>query len=222
MTADYPTKQDAKNIYYLAARARIELDYERLLVSTLNRNALGVLLDGSNNWIEVFGKHKSEDSDSTTIGKRVIALIDLVEAQLTKIYKDIPESALDTDDYTIFRFNPGSGGHTTIEAQKIPATLTLESTHHLGHKIRIKNPLTPDSSAMPYGNDAKIWSAVYDKKVDASLIVWGDNPQKATTRFYEKSFTENQVEMWAAYKTCYETATGKQGDPSEPLWVLIS
>jgi hypothetical protein len=161
------------------------------------------------------------DGDTTTVEKRVIVLIGLVEEQFKLIFADIPESVLDTDDYTVFHFNPGDASHAKIIAQKIPGTLSFESAHHLGHKLRLKNPLTPTKDSMPHGNHARVWMGVMATKVDNSLIVWGDNPKAMTTRFFEASFTEAQTNQYAVYKTCYENSKGDQGDPSEPFWMVI-
>ena len=227
MTAQFPTTQGDKDGYFTAARKRLVLNALRLLVAPSNVTALNILFDDPDEgWVKIYAAHISEDGNTTAVQKRVLVLIGLIEAQFTLIYKDIPESVLNTDDFTIFRFYDGTSGHATIEAQKIPATLSIESTHHLGHKIRMKNPLTPASDAMPHGNHVRMKTAVSPTVVDNTLIQWGNNPEMVTHRFYEKSFSDSviptQVGQWAAYSACYETTTGKQGDPSPVLWVLIS
>jgi len=220
--ANFPSVNSEKNTYYLAARGRIDTNASRLTVTSDNQTILGDLLDKPNCWTEVYAKHTSTDGNSTAVGKRLLVLEGLIEAQFKIIFNDIPTSVLNTEDYTVFRFNPGGSSHTHIVAQKIPGVLSVESTHHLGQKIRIKNPLTPESDAMPHGNKARIWTAIMPKKVEASIIEWGNNPKQITTRFHDESFKEERVGQYAAYKTCYENPTGEQGDHSEPLWVLIS
>ncbi len=219
--ADFPKTQEDKNTYYLAARTRIVARQVILGITTPNKDLLNGLLDDANGWIDVNTKHRSTDADSTAIQRREIELIGLVEKQLTIIYNDIPTSALNIDDYTVFRFNAGTSGHAHILPQTTPANLTLEDNHHLGHKLRIKNPLTPESDAMPHGNHAKMWLAVSPTKVADADIKWDPNPKIATTRFHSQSFTVEQVGQFAAYMTRYENAQGEQGDPSEVLWVPI-
>jgi hypothetical protein len=220
--ANFPHGQDDKNTYYLGSRGRIVAKQSRLLVSDENITELNHRIDDATFWIDIFTKHKSEDADTTTVKNRVIVLIGLVEEQFKLIFADIPASVLDTDDYTVFHFNPGDAGHAKIIAQATAGTLSFESAHHLGQKIRLKNPLTPEKDAMPHGNHARIWVGVMPKKVDNSLIVWGNNPSAMTSRFHEESFTEEQVGQFAVYKTCYENAKGEQGDASEPFWLVIS
>ena len=222
MIGNFPTVQSEIDTYFHNSRSRIVDDQLRLLISDANRDELNHRMDDATFWVDTFTKHNSEDGDSTTIGKRVIVLIGLVEEQLKTIYADIPESVLVTDDYTVFRFNPGTSGHAHVPAQRQAGTLTLETMHHLGQKTRLKNPLTPTSDAMPHGNSAKIWMVVLPKKVDASLIVWGSSPKKMTTRFHDETFTEDQVAQFAVYKTCYEDSLGNEGDHSDPIWLLIA
>ncbi len=219
--ANFPEKLEEKNTYYIGARSRIGLNMTRLGVTTDNKDLLDNLMDDANGWIAVKTKHSSEDGNTTTVQKRLDELVGLVENQFKVIYADIPASSINSEDKTVFRFNAGTSTHGHIVAQSVPGELTVEESHHLSHKLRIRNPLTPSSDAMPHGNSARIWTAVMAKKVDASQITWSDNPKKATTRFFSQSFTETQVGMFAAYKTCYENQTGEQGTPSEPIWMPI-
>ena len=219
--AEFPKKQADKNNYFLASRTRIGTEQARLGITAGNKTAIDNLMDNPNGWIDVNTKHNSEDGNTTAVQNRFVELIGLVETQLNKIYKDIPTSALNSTDYTVFRFNAGTSGHAHIVAQTIPGNLTVEDNHHLGHKLRIKNSLTPDSEAMPHGNHAKVWFSVSDTKVPNVDIKWDPNPKIVTSRFYEHSFTDEQTSKFAAYKTCYENAQGEQGNPSEVLWVPI-
>ncbi len=220
-TANFPDKQEDKNNYFVAARARIGTEQVRLSISAGNKTAIDNLMDNANGWIDINTKHASTTGNTSTVQARFIELIGLMEAQLTLIYKDIPTSALNSADYTVFHFNAGTSSHAHIIAQRTPGNLTIEDNHHLGHKLRIKNPLTPESDSMPHGNHAKIWWAVMPAKVANADIKWDSNPQVATTRFYSQSFTDAQVGQFAAYKTCYENKQGEQGDPSEVIWVPI-
>ncbi len=221
MSTIFPTKQEEKNTYYHHSRARIDAEQTRLGISATDKAALDGLIDDSNCWDEVYPKHTSEDGNTTTVQNRVKELIVLIENQLTKIYKDIPASKLNSDDYTIFRLNPGGSSHASIVAQSTPGVLSLDSAHHLSHRMRIKNPLTPETDAMPHGNHAKVWWAVSPSRVASAEIKWGNNPRNMNTRFIEITFTEDQVGQFAAYRTCYENAKGEQGTPSEPFWVVI-
>ena len=219
--ANFPEKQEDKNTYYLAARTRIVARQVILGITTPNKDLLNGLLDDPNGWIDVNTKHRSSDSDSTAIQRREIELIGLVENQLTVIYKDIPTSALNIEDYTVFRFNTGTSGHAHIVAQTIPGNLSVEENSHLSHKLRIKNPLTPESDAMPHGNHAKFWLAVCPAKVADADIKWDPNPKTETSRFHSQRFTDEQVGQFAAYRTCYENKQGEQGNPSVVIWVPI-
>ena len=99
--------------------------------------------------------------------------------------------------------------------------MSIDRIMHLAHRLRFKNPLTPDSFAMPYKQHIVLECYIGVAGILDKNIPWG-NAQDVTRFLFNKSFSDADVSMTIYYRCCYENTRGERSIWSKVVKSAIS
>lgn len=144
-----------------------------------------------------------------------------IEDALTNIYDNIPDDLLTTDDRIALHLPKRDTVLTPVGVIDHSPTLTEGKISHLNHKVRIQDPQTPDSKAMPKGQTVVIESFVGEPKLLPNQIAFGD-PTPWGKHIKPFTYTEEQVGKAAYYRARFVNKHGDKSSYSATLCMLIA
>jgi hypothetical protein len=166
-----------------------------------------------NQWADIFARATNELTSTGPLVTQKNTLRKTIEDKLREIYGDIPESKLTNDD----RVATGMKERDTTPTRTAPANhapdLEIEVVQHLNHKIRVTDPDTPDSIAVPDGQSIEISVAIADANLAEANIPFNQN-HVISKAFFNMSFQAADVGQTVYYQTCFINAHGERGPKS--------
>ncbi len=132
-----------------------------------------------------------------------------LEKALRGVYNDIPKTALTIDDRNELNLKARAPRGSRTPCMKKPPTITLQSTQHLQHRLRFKNPETPESNAVPRGQRIVLEYFVGPANLQEKAIVFMKTKNVSRFMVYIR-FTDADVAQTCYYHCCYENTHGER------------
>lgn len=218
----FPRKNKDFNVHLTGAVPYINVNSVRLRVDSDNLIELNDLYDNpTTGWEFIYPLALSDGNGTKNARKKRDILRGKIEKLLLDIFGDIPKSVLTTDDRSALRLNLKKKGKTRAPKMKSSPLMSLDRIMHLSHRLRFKNPLTPDSFAMPYKQHIVVECYIGAAGIADKNITWG-NAQDVTRFLFSKSFTDVDVTMTIYYRCCYENTRGERSPWSKVVKSAIS
>jgi hypothetical protein len=171
-------------------------------------------------WIAIYPFTLKDGNGTTNFRKKRDILRGKIEALLLVIL-DIPKTILTVEDRSALRINLKKKGKTRSPKMESCPLMSIDRITHLGNRLRFKNPLTPDSFAMPYKQHIVLECFIGVAGIANKNIPWG-NAQDVTRFLYSKSFTDADVSLTIYYRCCYENTRGERSIWSKVVKSAIS
>jgi hypothetical protein len=191
--ADFNSYVDAVIPYLVTNAARLGVSADNV-----------TLLNGwQGKWDGNWAAYKDPTRHTPVVTKAKNDLRREIEVALRGVYGDIPQSALTTDDRAVLHLKARDTHGTRIGVMDHAPSLAIDATTHLQHTLRLTDPGTPGSKAMPEGQKIVLQFFVGAANLPDAKIVFG-NAQNVTRFLVTEGFTEEQVGQTCYYRCCYE------------------
>jgi len=223
----FPKKSTEVNDYFNRVIPYLNTHAARLRVSTENLSALNALFDNNSSaaqnelgWSQLWPLYFSRATVTPTIRDIIKARRAQMETILRTIYDDIPKSAFTANDRNTLHLPLRDSTPTTIQAVDFAPLLSFEKVSNGIQVVRIKNPETPDSNAMPPKQHAEVQqfigeAGLKDKEVPFVPL------QDIGKHLLQVDFVPEQKGKTAYYRARYKTRTGKTGPWSDVVSELV-
>ena len=143
-----------------------------------------------------------------------------MQTTLRLIYRDIPTSALTINDRNTLRIPLRDTKPTLVQPVNFAPVLSFEKVSNGIHVVRIKNPETPESNAMPIRQRAEVQQYVGEAGLpdnDVPFAVLQDTGR----HLLQVNFIPAQKGQTAYYRARYKSPTGKVGPWSDVVSELV-
>ena len=214
----FPLQAAEFNMYILRIVPYLNAHRGRLGVKA---DAITQLYKKFDEFIIIYPQSTNPNLATTALRHRKSKLIRELKAVLMDIYADIPKSALHTDDRDTLNLPARSTHHTRMTAADHAPHIFLDRMQHHHHTLRTKNPLTPDTQAMPHGQKVLLELFVGAKDLDTAKLSFG-NAQTVSRFLHHVIFDEKDVGKTAYYRGCYVNTRGETGPWSGVLSAVIA
>ncbi len=181
-------------------------------------NAVRLNLSAENNtlitglktaWDKNWGLFIDITKRTTVVTRTKTSLRGQLEKALRGVYNDIPKTALTISDRNELNLKARAGRGSRTPCMKQAPRITLKSTEHLQHRLRFKNPETPESNAVPRGQRIVLEYFVGAAGLKEGAIVF--TKTKNVSRFMVYiPFTDADVAQTCYYHCCYENTHGER------------
>lgn len=215
--AKFPTTFTELNEYFGTAAPYIDANRSRLSVSTENNDALQLLHDDpatGNGWLQVYPLTTNRATSTGALRDKRDNLRTAIVEKLREIYGDMPESVLTEDDRNSLRIFVRDTTPTEIQPVDFAPVLSFEKVSNGIQIVRLQNPETPDSNAMPPNQDAELQSFVGDADLDDNDIPFA-GLQDTGRHLLQVDYLPVAKGRTAYYRARYKTDTGKVGPWSD-------
>jgi len=132
-----------------------------------------------------------------------------IEQLLLTIYDDIPKSKLTADDRTVLRRPLKSTSHNAAQIMNVAPDLSLADTMPSGIKVRLANPLTPNTEEMPEYNHVDLEIYVGLPNLDPSTLEF-THVADVSRALHLLGFPPIQSGSTAYIRAHYVNTTGKK------------
>jgi hypothetical protein len=214
----FPTIDSDFNTYVIGAIPFLDSNAVALSVSGPNI----ILVDGQLvSWKANWAKHVDPAQNTSIVNRAKDTLRGQIETSLRSIYDDIPESALDDTARATLHLAARDNTRTATAGMGVPPVQTLKTAIHLAHELQYQNPETPDSKAMPHGQQILQERFVGAAGLADTAITFG-NAQIITRAKSTVIFDYSQVGQTCYYRSCYINAHHERSPYSVTLSVLVN
>jgi len=131
-----------------------------------------------------------------------------IEQLLLIVFHDIIESAWTEEARTKLRRPAKATTHTAAPILEYAPMMTIVSQIHLGIKLHLHNPLTPDTDEMPVYQHVSVEYFIGDKGLDPATIVFG-NARDVKHQYFMLNFIEANVGKWVYIRARYVNSKGE-------------
>jgi hypothetical protein len=193
----------------------------------LNTLRLGMTEDGLHdfwmlfyNWSVVFPKTQNRDLRTPALNEQKDVLKEDSEAEMRKLYRDIPESKLLPDDRATLNLRAPDTHRTPVPAAAHSPKMDVDKNEYLLQTLRITNPETPHTQAMPKGQKVVIEMYIGEAGLAPANIPFSVG--FLATRFLHRiNFSIADVSKTVYYRCCYENTRGEKGPWGEMISEVI-
>lgn len=171
----------------------------------------GFIYNSETGWVPTFDAYMNPATKTKLITDRLSDLRVSIEKKFQLIYIDIPHTELTDNDRLILNIPRRDNDPTHVELFKFPPTLTLESSNQLFNTIRISNPETPDTAAMPHRHHCHL--NVGFKTTATGPIIWdADRFYEPHTSLFDVHYILADRGKEAFVRARYVSPTGELGE----------
>lgn len=218
----FPRKNIQFNTHLKGAVQYLNDNSIRLRIDPDNLSNLNDLYNNpTTGWKYIYPLASNDGNGTKNARKKRDILRKKIEKLLLEIFGDIPKSVLTVEDRDALRLNLTKKGKTRAPKMKRSPLMTLDKIMHLAHRLRFKNPLTPDSFAMPYKQHIVLECFIGVAGIADKDITWG-NAQDVTRFLFNKGFTDGDISLTIYYRCCYENTRGERSTWSKVVKSAIS
>jgi hypothetical protein len=211
----FPSKEADFNVYVQAAVPYLISNKERLLISDDN---LTSLTNNSNAWNLIFPASQNTNTRTKTIVEnKDIAKVDLMGI-MRKIFADIPQSALTTEDRNTLNLPLRDTTRTPAPVPDTRPAGQVDTSQRLRHKISFVNQ--DNNHAKPEGvRGCQIWYTIGEPVTDLDELKF---MALDTASPYIKDFSVEQAGKMVYYWLRWENTRGEVGPWSEVITATIT
>lgn len=214
------------NGYFDRAVPLLNTHAPRLGISVVNLGKLNNLYDkgsvpqGKLGWSQLWVLYSNTATVTPTVRKIVSNRRKQITSLLRAIYADIPVSALRVSDRNTLRIRKRDTNPRPLQPVDFTPTLSFEKVSNGIQVLRIKNPETPDSNAMPYRQKAEVQSFAGEAGLADKAVPF--EPLRDTGRhLLQVNYQPAQKGQTAYYRARYKTPTGETGPWSDVQSELV-
>ncbi len=222
----FPRKHIEVSSYFDRVAPYLNTHAGRLSVSAANLSALNKLYDNAGvaqsklGWKQLWPLYADKATVNKTIREIMKKRRKEMEKALRNIYGDIPQSALTANDRNTLHLSARDSEPTTVQPVDFAPSLSFKKVTNGIQIVRIKNPQTPESNAMPPGQKAEVQSftgeaGLADKAVPFAPL------QDSGRHLLKVEYPPAAKGKTAYYRARYKTATGKTGPWSDVVSELV-
>jgi len=210
-----PITDDGKNDFYGTLIPYINLPANQLRFKTVP-DTLTTLNSHYTEWGVNWVKFKDDTQRTTVIVNLKNTLEVQIDEEIDKVYIEIPNSILTTDDKAIFQIFPRKIPITIVVSDIAPG-IVLDTIGHLWAKVLFVNSKTPTSKAAPIGNFIFFQNYVGLAGIaDADVAFWEGNVTSTSSHTFH--FTKDQVGQTCYIECFYQIKKGHRS----PSSIIIS
>ena len=192
----------------------------RLGISAANLGKLNNLFDkgsvpqGKLGWSQLWALYSNNATVTPTVRNIVSNRRKQITSLLRAIYADIPVSALRVSDRNTLSIRKRDTNPRPLQPVNFTPTLSFEKVSDGIQVLRIKNPETPESNAMPYRQKAEVQSLVGLTGLAGKAVPFA--PLRDSGRhLLQVNYQPAQKGQTAYYRARYKTPTGETGPWSD-------
>ena len=214
----FPRPDDDFNSYVKNVIEYLIEEQARLRITDADLDdAMDLAVKWNDNW-----KIYSSETLSTKLSqKEKVDLRAKIEVCLRRIYLDLPVSVLTTKDkITLNIKGHSSDSSTDISIVGFAPGMIGDENEHLCQTLKLQNPKTPDSTAMPHGHWVFLENFVGEAGLKDVDITFG-NGQNVSTAYHATKFVSEDLGKTSYYRARYENNAGKRGPVSRTLAIVI-
>ena len=214
----FPTKDGDFNSYVQNVIDYLIEEQVRLRITDADLDdALDLAVKWNSNW----NIYSSETLSTKLSQKEKVDLRAKIEVCLRRIYLDLPVSVLTTKDKVTLNIKgQSSKSSTDILIVDFAPGMIGDENEHLYQTLKLQNPKTPKSTAMPHGHWVFLENFVGEAGLKDVDIAFG-NGQNVSTAYHATKFASKDLGKTSYYRASYENKTGKRGPVSRTLSVVI-
>jgi hypothetical protein len=211
----FPSKEADFNVYVQAAVPYLTSNKERLLISDDN---LTSLTNNSNAWNLIFPASQNTNTRTKTIVEnKDSAKVDLMGI-MRKIFADIPQSALTTEDRNTLNLPLRDTTRTPAPVPDTRPAGQVDTSQRLRHKISFVNQ--DNNHAKPEGvRGCQIWYTIGEPVTDLDELKF---MALDTASPYIKDFSVEHAGKMVYYWLRWENTRGEVGPWSEVITATIT
>lgn len=224
--AIFPSTNDDSNNYYNTVVPYLNSNSARLLISAANLAALNTYYDNAGvvqndlGWKQLWTLYSNNDTSTITVKGLIKTRREQMVFALRTIYNDIPESVLTANDRTTLNIKERDSENTPRGPVDFPPVLSFEDIENNIQTIRIQNPQTPDSNAMPPNQTAELWNFAGAANLPDNSIVF-QLFKDSGKHLVKVTYTPAQKGQTAYYRSRYKSPTGDYGPWSDVVSEII-
>ncbi len=212
----FPTKNAELNgyfntvtVYLPAQAARLNIDAGYLSeLDTLHDNSTGT--EEEDGWSQLWVVFDDAAKVTPTVKSLIRVRKKEIKTLLRKIYGDLPKSKLTEEDRLTLKLPKRDSEPTTVQALDFGPVISFEKIDNQIHILRFQNPETPDSNAMPPGQDVELQMYIGDAGLEDNDVPFAHFEDTGKHLFQVDHEPEDKRKT-AYYRGRYETDTGKTG-----------
>ncbi len=198
-------------VYIPANAARLNIDAGYLSdLNDLYDNGGGGVPENELGWSQLWVVYDDAAKVNTTIRNLIKVRKKEIQTLLRKIYGDLPKSRLTEQDRLTLNLPKRDSEPTTIQAVNFGPVISFEKIDNQIHILRFQNPQTPDSNAMPPGQNVELEMYIGDAGIEDNDIPFAHFEDTGKHLFQVDHEPEDKRKT-AYYRGRYETDTGKTG-----------
>ena len=212
----FPTENAEINGYFNTVTVYLPANAARLNIDAGDLSELDTLYDNStgteeeDGWSQLWIVYDDKAKVNTTIRNLIKVRKKEIQTLLRKIFGDLPKSKLSEQDRLTLNLPKRDSQPTTIQALNFGPVISFEEIKNQIHILRFQNPETPDSNAMPAGQDVELDMYVGDSGIEDNDIPFA-HFEDTGKHLFQVDFDPTDKEKTAYYRGRYETDTGKTG-----------
>jgi len=222
----FPTKNSEFNDYSNTVTPYLNANAVRLSVSGANLTILNTFYDNPGvvqndlGWKQLWALNINDDTTTKTISDLVRIRRTDMEDTLRLIYGDIPKSALTVSDRNTLNIPLRDSTPTPVPVLTFAPDVEIDETRNGVQVLRVTNPQTPDTDAMPPNQKAELQTFVGAANIPDNNIAFVG--LKTTSKHLNTvNFLPAQKGQTAYYRGRYVNPKGEQGPWSDVTSEII-
>jgi len=214
----FPRSNADYNGYVETAVPHIAANAAQLKIPAATINELNTIFG---NWVPAYSDAAAKGTRSSAIIRKRKDLRAQLTGKLSEIYKDIPQSALTTDNRLVLHLKERDRVRTRARIMSDAPWLSVSVNAYSGHLVYLRNSATPESKQIPAGQFVLLLYYIGEARLKQADIVF--NHVKIITRHV--SVIHHDITLagkTAYYKCCYVNRRGECGPWSEGKSAIVA
>jgi hypothetical protein len=222
----FPNSNDDSNNYFNTVVPYLNSNSARLQISAANLTAVNDYYDKAGvvqndlGWKQLWTLYSNEDTVTTSVRDLIKTRKVQLRTALRTVYKNIPDSLLTVNDRNTLNLHEPDFDHTPIPPVTFPPVLSFENIENNIHTLRIQNPQTPDSNAMPSSQSCEVWNFVGAANLPDNSLVF-QLLKDSGKHLLKANYVPTQKGQTAYYRARYKSPTGDYGPWSDVVSEII-